>query len=249
MIIQNIMNNTSKNQKIIALICIQAIVILIIVICANVFLGEKQYATIQNNNETEKQIPDSVKDFVSDNIWRALVSYDANVKQNRVNDISVREGSLETEENSDGSIGASFIVDIDSLKQTFLIKTGWSGDGAVVYEVNVECPTRDLMKYPETVCVTPYNDSYSLDLYLPYEITDGDGEDAEVMAYIEGNEADGVIDVEMVPCWDTDEIQNEVDAYLDYTGIDLSQYDINYYVVTSDVDCDNISENNIEWEE
>lgn len=229
--------NLSKNQKVILLCGLQILVIIILVIVVQASLGDKQHAEIEDTSySNDFDIPSNAKRYVSENVWQVVQEGVADLTDNNVDDIVIREGSYTETENDDGSIGANFIVDIDSLKQTFVISTGWSEDGGIVYEVVIDCPPQNEMKYPETVCYGMYNNTYSLDLYLPHEISVGEGDNEIVEAYIDGSEYTHTIDVDMAPC-DVNLTKAKVEEYLRSTPIKLNEYQINYVVNTSDIDC------------
>ena len=125
------------------------------------------------------------------------------------------------------------------MEQTFKVKTGWSKNKDVVYEVIVDCPSQDEMKYPNTICYGAYNDTYSLDLYLPYTVYPEGYEDDGITApnyMINGDESSKTLDILVSSCNE----QGFKDAawnYLNTLPIDFSDYKINYDVNSVDVRC------------
>lgn len=236
---KNLMNNLSQKQKIGILVLGQVLVIIILVLIVQTFTSGREYVKIENT--ADNNVPENVKEYVADNIWEIIKSKVGNVERNDIDDVVIREGTYEETEAEDGSVRASFIVDIDSLKQSYRIDAGWSKDKSVVYEVTVNCPPIDQMKYPETVCYGAYNNTYSLSLYLPYAVyPEGyDAENDEVMApeiYITGDEDTKVIDV-MISVCDVEALIKKADEYLDTLPIDLNNYMINYNINDVNVRC------------
>jgi len=233
---KNLFNNLSKNQKIGIAVIAQVIIIVALVSILQFCLAPRQYASIEDSKtEEEVNIPNNAKNYVADNIWLLISGSLPDVDSNNIDDIVIREGTYQETENEDGSVRVNFIVDIDSLKQTYTISTGWSKDKSAVYEVVVDCPPQSMMKYSETICHGSYNNTYSLDLYLPYTV-DSTYEDAAPNVYIEGNEIDKTILV-MVSACDAEKYKKMAMDYLKSTPIKLSEYEIIYEVNGTDVIC------------
>lgn len=221
-------NNLSKMQKIGLVVLAQGLVVIVLVLLVQSFAAEKSHVEIESGSVSENGIPKNAEDFISENIWMIIKSRVADVTRNDIDDVVIREGTYTETVNEDGSIAASFIVDIDSLKQTFTVSTGWSKNGNEVYETIVDCPPLNLMKYPETVCYGAYHDTYSLDLYLPYTIMASHNDEA-VDVYIEGNEEEKEILISVANC-NPGKLKNQAMEYLKSTPIDLSKYRITYDV-------------------
>ena len=202
------------------------------------FTAEKTRVDIKEGDNGANMSKDA-EDFISDNIWQVIKNNALNSDRNDV-DVVIRDGTYKEIEHDDW-IEASFIVDIDELKQSYTVNTGWSKDKSIVYEVVVDCPPVELMRYKETVCVGTFNDSGSLELYLPYLVyPDGynEGED-EAMApeiYIDGDEAEKTIDV-MVSTCDAENFKNKAMNYLKTLPIKLNEYTINYEINDINVRC------------
>ncbi|MBR3157307.1 hypothetical protein IKF20_02685 [Candidatus Saccharibacteria bacterium] len=231
---KTLLGNLTKNQKIVLVVIAQILVIAIIASVLQFALADKPHATIDDANDSE--MPGDAEDFIEENIWQLIESNVPNVDRNNIKDVTIREGTYEESENEDGSISVNFIVDIDSLKQTYTVSTGWSKDKSVVYEVIVDCPPQELMKYPETVCQGTYNNTYSLDLYLPY-VVDSSIEDAAPLVFMDGNESKRTIDVTVSAC-NPEQYKKLATDYLDSTPLDLSEYTINFEVSSTDAICE-----------
>ena len=236
---KNLIDNLSKGQKIGILVAGQIIVVVLIVLTVLAFTSGRDYVKIEDTAGND--VPENAKEYIADNIWAVIKDNVVDVTRNDIDDVVIREGTYEETEMEDGSVQASFIVDIDSLKQSYTINTGWSKDRNTVYEVIVDCPTIDKMKYPETVCYGTYNNTYSLNLYLPYAMypEDYDAENDEVMApevYIDGDESERTIDV-MVSVCDAEKYIKKAMEYLDTIPIDLNSYTVKYEINDVNVRC------------
>ena len=242
---RNLMENLSKGQKIGLLVVCQAVFVVVLVLIVQGLMNGREYVKIEDTAGVN--LPEKVREFVADNIWETIKGNVENVSRNDIDDVVVREETYsETVEDDEDLVRANFIVDIDSIKQTYAISAGWSRGGEVVYEVIVNCPPIDEMKYPETVCYGDYNNSFSLDLYLPYavykdgyDMDDDAAMDDEVVApdiYITGDADEKYIDVMVSKC-NAEEFIREADEYLDGLPIDLSGYAINYNINDVNVGC------------
>lgn len=233
---RNLINNLSKGQKIGIIVIAQIIIVAILGTILSFCLAPRQYASIEEN-ETEKEIdlPEEAKKLVSDSIWLLVRAYVPDLNKNDINDIAIRDGTYEETVNEDGSVNVNFIVDIDSLKQTYTVSTGWTENRDVIFDVTIDCPSQDLMKYPETICYGTYNNTYSLDLYLPYSVYPESGDGAPNYM-INGDEANKTIDI-MVSACDAEKYKKEAMDYLRSTPIKLDEYTINYEVNSVDIDC------------
>lgn len=219
---KNLLDNLTKTQKIAALVVGQALIIVILVLVIQSFTKEKEHVVIEDSGIAGSNMPEEAESFVADNIWEVIKNNVIDNTQSRVDDVVIREGTYEEEILDDGTVQATFIVDIDSLKQSYTVSTGWSKDGKTVYEVIVNCPPISKMKYPETVCEGMYNNTYSLDTYLPYEFEDGFG-----YLYIESGEYPETINVEVSSCGYDDYVK-KAEEYLANIPVDLSGYEVEY---------------------
>ena len=232
--------NLSKIQKIGLVAVLQVSMIVILVLLVQTFTAEKSHVEIESQSVSEAGMPKKAEEFISQNIWSIIKSRVADVTQNDIDAVVIREGTFETSENEDGTIAAKFIVDIDSLKQTFTVGTGWSKDGREVYETIVDCPPLELMKYPETVCYGAYHNTYSLDLYLPYTVySEGRGSSSSPSApniLITGNQDTKTLNI-MVSTCDEERFKKEAWEYLNTVPIDFSDYTVNYRINGVNTEC------------
>lgn len=241
--LNSLWENLSKNQKITFLVVIQIFIIIILAVILNSVLGsERQHVTVENESVLSN-VPESDRQLLNEQLWGVIQNNVTGVDRSVINDAVVRDGTYEETDDENGNMGATFLLDIDSIKQTYAVSIVWSTDSknTIADSVYINCPPIDQMKYPETVCHGMYNDTYSLDLYLPYIVyPEGyDDENAYPMApnyLVEGDEDAKTIDI-MVSSCAPDKYKEEALKYLESTPIDLSDYQINYTINSTDVNC------------
>ena len=234
--------NLSKGQRVGLLILSQFVVVIMIVLILQPVFREREHVEIQDGNAVSVGVPDEVWENFEETLWQVISSNVNDVERNVIDDIVVRDGSYE-EIVKGGAKSANFIVDIDSIQQTYVVSIGWS-DNVALYgpnNVSIECPPRDQMKYPDTICYGMYNNIYSLDLYLPYAVyPEGhDEDDVEPTApnyIIHGDEDDKTIDIEVSVC-NAEKYHQEALEYLDSLPFSIKDYKINYRINEVDVDC------------
>ena len=218
---------------------VQLFVVVILVLLVQSFMKEKPYVEMENQSVSEYNIPKNAEEFIAENIWSIISSKVADVSRNDIKDVAIREGTYEETQNEDGTVSANFIVDIDSLKQTFTVGVGWSKDGKTVYEPIIDCPPLELMKYPETVCYGAYHNTYSLDLYLPHmSYPEGrDGSSPTAPNYmITGDQDSKTLNI-MVSICDAEKYKKEAWEYLNTVPIDFSDYTVNYRINGINTEC------------
>lgn len=231
----NLKNNLSKKQKIGILIVFEIIFLIFIIATINASNVEKTHVNIENPNESS--IPNNAKEFISKTVWNAIYTkVGEQLKTSNITDAKIREGTYKETTNDEGGKSVTFILDIDSLKQTFVVKTGWSKNASVVYETILECPPQSEMKYKETICYGTYNSTYSLNLYLPYPTNSNSPEEYISGLYIEGDETKKTITIHIIPCRE-EELRKKALEYLNSTPIKLDEYKLEYDVNGTDADC------------
>lgn len=234
---KNLIQNLTKNQKIGIAVILQVIVIVFIVACVQWAIQPETHVEVINENDTA--IPDDRWAGVKNEVWYLVKNNVADVSQSAIDDAVIREGTYEETTNNDITT-ATFLLDIDSLKQTYAITVSWSDKEVLSDYVKVDCPPQSKMKYPETVCYGMYNNTYSLSLYLPYGVSPDDAEDdmAAPYYYITGDEDEKTINV-MVSVCNVEKYKKEAMDYLESTPLNLEKYTINYETNNIDVECRN----------
>ena len=236
-------HNLSKSQRIGLLVLSQVLVVIIVVLMLQPVFREKEHVEVtQESDEIAAEIPmEAWKNFQS-TLWQLISDTVDTVSKSVIDDAVIREGTYKKIVNG-GAQSVNFIVDIDSIKQTYAVSIGWS-DNIALYgpdNVSIECPPKQEMKYPETVCYGMYNNTYSLDLYLPHAVYpegyDVNSDEPVAPLYIiHGDESSKTIDVEVSMC-DVEKYRKEALDYLNSLPISIDDYKINYQVNEVDVDC------------
>lgn len=234
---KNLIQNLSKNQKVGIAIIMQVIVIVIIVACVQWAIQPETHIEVVNENDTA--IPDERWRGIKNEIWHLIKNNVSDVSQSAIDDAVIREGTYEETMNNDITT-ATFLLDIDSLKQTYAITVSWSNKEVLSDYMSIDCPPQSKMKYSETVCYGMYNNTYSLSLYLPYGASPDDVEDAIAAPYyyITGDEDEKTINI-MVSVCDVEKYKKEAMDYLESTPLSLEKYTINYEINNIDVECRN----------
>ena len=213
--------NLSKKQKIGLLFSVQIIVAIIIASVLHMSLQPKEHVIIQNNGSwVNSNIPSKNMDIFRKTLWDLISEQNNAIHESVINDVVIREGSYSETEHENGK-SAEFIIDIDSIKQTYTVSIGWpkSGDdNTTTYnDVVIDCPPQNQMKYPETICYGMYNNTYSLDLYLPWQI-DSPYKDRYEYAgpevHVDGDESTHTITVSLAPCNNMEENKKKANNYI-----------------------------------
>lgn len=229
--------NLSKNQKIGIFVVLQIFLIVVIAVSVNSVLNaEKPHIKITNDNEIQN-VPEDDVELFKKQLWEVVSENVEGADESVIDDATIREGTYKENKDEDGYHGAEFLIDIDSIKQTYAISITWSKTNEVADSVYIGCPPQNEMKYPETTCKSMYNDTYSLDLYLPYsESTPYDEEAKDI--FIDGDEYSHIIYVQIVACGEQQTIlKNKADEYLKSIPTDLSEYTIDYNITSLDANC------------
>ncbi len=246
-LVTNLKNNLTRNQKIAILVGLQIVVIIILAAVINGVFGDRLHVDIKNSGELSS-IPTEYTDDFKNVLWNVVSSNYDNVEKSVIDDVVVRENSY-TESKSGSIAEANFLVDIDSLKQTYNVSIQWSDEEVLPDGISVECPPVSQMKYKETFCKGMYNNTNSFSLYFPYYVYKneygeectinecGDGDKSLVYA-IECDENTNVINIESSIC-DVEKYNREA---LDYIKNDTpfygdSAYTIKYTTNGVDVNC------------
>lgn len=231
---RNLLHNLTRNQKIAVFAVAQILVIVVLAVCLNVALNPQEKIKVVSNDGWN--MAEDRWQGIKRELWNLMKENIEGMATDNIDDVVIRDGTYRESTENDITT-ATFLVDIDSLRQTYQITAAWSDKVELYDSLAIDCPPVDQMKYPDTVCKGMFNTTASLDLYLPHDITDDDTEDGVLWAYIYGDEYNRTIDVEMAPC-DIDATRKKVDDYLGSLPIDMDEYTVNYLLLKSDVDCE-----------
>ena len=167
---RNLLRNLTKKQKIIILIVAQILFAIILIVVINMIFKPRSHIDTVDNSGVLKNIPSAEIELYEQALWNIIEEGVPGVESSVINDVVVREDTYNQEESEvtgDIQYQASFIVDIDSIEQTYEIVLGWTRKGETVDPI-IQCPPMNEMKYPGTICVGSYDTTYSFWHYLPY---------------------------------------------------------------------------------
>lgn len=234
---RNIMQNLSTKQKLGIFVGFVVFAVLIVVGLINMINAKSNNeVAISNLNEYASTAPRAYKEDLQSTLWFVL-NKRFDLPEGKVDkyDVTIRDGSYEEVVGYDTTV-ANFLVDVDSLQQTFAVTFSWPSKGKrtnIMERVVINCPKREEMKYPDSFCDGQYNNSTDINLYLPYIKYDNNGSPLYQISYY-----DGWIMVSLQTCGDeklTAQYRAEVDAWLKNTKIDLEKYkDKTRYKTTCD---------------
>lgn len=235
---KNLWVNLSRNQKIGIMIVLQVVFLGLIAGVVNQAMQPPENVEVVNESET--RVPEDRWNGIKNEIWHLVENNVSDLTKANIDDAVIRDGTYEESFENDITT-ATFLLDIDSLRQTYKVTVSWSDKVELYDAVEINCPPKDQMKYPETVCYGMYNNTYSLDLYLPYaEYPDNNNsEETEPVApnyIIHGDEDARIIEITVSAC-DAERYKKEAMGYLSSTPIKISGYLINYEVNNVNVKC------------
>ena len=236
-----IWTNLEKWQRIILVAVFQGIIIIIIItVLSSIINGRENHIDIVDKSNQISSIPPAAKDACEDALWQIIKTNVGIVDKNIIKDVRVRDGSYtETVVNDNGMVQAGFIVDIDSIQQTYHVIVSWDKNDANVQEAIVDCPTLDEIKFPDSFCQGTYRNGYDLSLYLPYKSSSEETNTDFLLApdlYIDGDQNKKYLDIMLSMC-DVERFKKEAWDYLNSLPIDFSEYTINYRINEVNVEC------------
>ena len=130
------------------------------------FLTRPPRITIQNYNEVSSA-PRSAKAQLEEFLYRFLDAHHNNIKD--LNDVYIRTSSY-TKNEDQGLTSELFLIDIDSLKITYVVNYTWSTTVNVPDGTIINCPEISESKFPDTPCVGMYNNSEEMALRAKYPL-------------------------------------------------------------------------------
>ena len=142
------------------------IVMVVLLMGRNMQTRYKNMIKVEGYNELDVSIPLSVREDFGAQLYYLLERY-YELSENASEEVAViREDSLNKDLGGEIKV-ASFIVDIDSLQQTYQIVLNWSDTEEVLDNVSIECANRSELKFPDTECHGMTTSSDSIDYLLP----------------------------------------------------------------------------------
>lgn len=137
-----------------------------------------KFIRIQNYTSKVKNVSSDMRDSTESYLYNIVVkNVDSSVNASKVGDAMIRDGSDEQSYISQTAVyEGSFIVDMASIKQSYLVQYSYSRNNTVDVGGNpvvISCLPKDKLKYGEFKCVdfvsAQSSDNDALLQYLPYE--------------------------------------------------------------------------------
>ncbi|MBR0431299.1 hypothetical protein IJJ05_03355 [Candidatus Saccharibacteria bacterium] len=156
------LNNTFlKNKKIVLGILGFLGVIIVISVIVILYQNHLRKLEIVEVKNYPTALPENMRDNLEIQL-RRLLENNFGAPSDVLIEANAREGTY-SEDQSDDTTTATFLVDIDEYKQTYEVMMSWSDKMIVPDAVLISCPSKRLMKYSEAKCIAMYNNSQDLE--------------------------------------------------------------------------------------
>jgi|GEM_PF-3305280 len=218
-----------KKYIIYGVMAVVVIAMLVVVLVSMLVPHEYDRVTIENPEALEGMSSRSVNDF-RESLILLLQDEGLAGEDMVVDDVVIRDGTVESFRYGDEGTVTTFIADIDSIRQSYEVRVIDSTQDSTDLSVYITCPRVDEMKYPEVECRGHYGDtSKSVELYLPYEGKLASGEKYLVKTITNGRSGERMLQVYLYSC---DESEPPVSAAEDAAkGLLEEVGDVSEYVV------------------
>ena len=160
-----------KKIKPIYIYIISAVLIFIIItaiilstIFSNPYLGKQ--TNIANLSEYTRGLKSDKEtvERIKYNLYEAITRNTPNIDATKLSDVLIRDKTFSQDYNEETKVfSVKYIVDIDSIKQTYRIAYEWSEDkNAQLNEwgTYVKCPTKEQLKYADFNCNDMFTEMY-----------------------------------------------------------------------------------------
>lgn len=220
--------NLGRNRRIVILIILLLLVGVVALVLylyrQNELYNAKTYASISNYDQ--QGLPSKNKPNIEIILRRVLA------KQFEISDETkvtarIREGSLLKFDEY-----YTFLVDVDEYKQTYKATISIESPLAKNKDISkdsdgivLSCPKKKEKKYPDSPCVSMYNDDSDPNIYLPHKGTTSNGK--EFTAKLRVNDGQPTIGLYVVDCGEEkyiEEAKRLAKKHLTEEGMDLSKY-------------------------
>lgn len=224
--------NLEKWQRITLIVVLQGIFILMIGTTLSWAINNnREHVVVIDDSDQSADMPRVAKEAYMDALWQIIKDNVKDADRNIIRDVQIRDGSYTEEEvNNDGVIQAGFIVDIDSIQQTYRVTISWDKNDASVMDAIIDCPTPDENRFPDSFCQGTYRNTNDLSLYLPHmSYPEGrDGSSPSAPNYMITGDQDSKFLNIMVSICDAEKFKKEAWDYLNTVPIDFSDYTVKY---------------------
>jgi len=190
------------------------IVVLVVILVGLLTPHDYDRVTVVNNEALDEMSGGAVNDFRTGLI--DLLQREGYVREDAtVDDVIVREGTVETFRNGDAGTVTTFLVDIPSVRQTYRVQVTDGGEEMTDVPAYITCPKAEEIKYPDTECRGHYGStSAAVELYLPYSGALASGEKYLVKSVTGNNRGEKVLQIYLYSCdaSDTEVLAAEAEA-------------------------------------
>ncbi|MBQ3296996.1 hypothetical protein IJH01_02650 [Candidatus Saccharibacteria bacterium] len=218
-----------KNQRIIIVSLLAGVIIVILLALLSVLLAQKPLKLV-NLDQVDSGLSNSEVGDLERFIWESLQRTQG--FDNETNEIIalIRPSSFSKVE-QDNITNYSFLIDVDEFKATYQVSFALMGNKGFYEAPMVDCPTPDLMKYPETYCKGEKTSTLSVTVgrSLPYYFNLASG---ELVTVTSGRDeaSKEVLNIRVSSCGDEvikSEARKEVESWIQSLGYEPSDYQFN----------------------
>lgn len=162
-----------KKEKItiisVASLAVLGVVAIIVGAVLNAYYTPSNYVKVSDYDDLPVSVPQDIREDLSLQLYYLLSRNFDVPEQPGATVATIRPDSYQNSSASDSIISISFIADVDRFQQSYNIGLSWSTDGKKLPEnVSTECVINSLSKYQGVECYGTYQNSNSIELYVPY---------------------------------------------------------------------------------
>lgn len=225
-------NNTINIKRLAITIPVIALVVfLIIILIINLIPTDANRVAILNPEEIQSISGDMQKN-IKIQLIKLLQEQNLITEKDTVNDVKIREGSFAniTKLTDSGNVKtSSFLIDIDSLHQTYRI-TAYEATNQVLPDlaVQITCPKTDEIVYSDSKCVGTYETGASVSHNIPYTANLPSGEKYIIKSITSTNKGEHILQIYLYSCDSKDIPTAETEEIVRQWVTDLGD-DVDYY--------------------
>lgn len=217
-----------RNQRII-LISLMAGLIIVILFALLCVLMTKKQLDLYNWDQVDSGLSSGEVNDLEKYLWESLQRTQG-FDNDKSEIIALVRPSSFSKVAKDDITNYSFIVDIDEFKATYQVSFALVGNKGFYESPMIDCPTPDLMKYPETYCMGEKTSTMSVTIgrNLPHYFNLDSGELVTITINRTENKEE-TLNVRVSSCGDQtimEKAKSEVDAWIESLGYEPSDYKI-----------------------
>ena len=147
-------NKKVRRIVIISVICFTLVCVTFIIV--KLTQNDPTKTTIKNYTDVVKNLPDDIRDSFEKSLYKMLAYNNPGKDISNIKDVIIRKDSNQQSEAKKGQFSGSFIVDIESLRQSYQVRYRESADPkdgfATGYPINVLCLDKNKLIYGDFDC-------------------------------------------------------------------------------------------------